>query len=141
MSEKVIVTLRSAPSVSVDVPDSVKEGKEKRPLKRSRFGAIRLFPGVPSTVTQDELEHIRRKHPAVAERLEVRPYVESTRVDRRGISEAELEKLAAAEGLDHLKPRAQVEKLRTRGKLAGRKRPAPPPEKPKAKRKLNGNGG
>ena len=107
MSKK-IVMLRSAPSETVEVPEEV---------PRSCFGALRLFPGIPKTVTQEELDHVQATRPEVFERLEVRPYVESRRVDVRGASEAELEQLAVAEGIGHLPHAAQVRKLRERGRL------------------------
>jgi hypothetical protein len=106
---KHIVTLRSAPSETVEVPEEVKV--------RSCFGALRLFPGVPKAVTKEELKHIETARPDVFERLEVRPYVESRRVDLRGVSEAEIAALARTEGLEHLRPAEQVRQLRERGKL------------------------
>jgi hypothetical protein len=117
MNGKMIVTLRSAPPVSVEVPAVVKYDGTEREVKRSCFGALRLFPGLPKTVTEDELEHIKRKEPEVYARLEIRPYVESKRVDRRGASEADVERMAEAEGVAHLRPKARDARLRARGKL------------------------
>jgi len=149
---KVTVTLRSAPSESIEVPTQVKYKKEKEvtKLERSCFGAIRLFPGIPKAITKDELEHIKKTRADLFARLDVKPYVESKRVDKRGISEADAEKLAKAEGLDHLKPKVQLEKLQERGKvtrpkkrenaprLEGKKGAALTPAKRKPR---NGNGG
>jgi hypothetical protein len=115
--KKTIVTLRSAPSESIEVPKTVKDGTKDRALERSCFGALRLFPGVPKTITTDELEFIKEKQSEVFLRLEVRPYVESKRVDVRGASEADIEKMAAEEGLGHLRLRDQVDRLQKRGKL------------------------
>lgn len=114
MTEKTIVTLRSAPSVSVEVPDE-QEGKT---LQRSCFGALRLFPGIPKTITKDELEHLKKNQPDVFARLTVQPYVESKRVDRRGAGEADVRRLAEEAGISHLPHRKQVEVLRERGKLS-----------------------
>lgn len=120
MTERTIVTLRSAPSESLEIPEEF-GGKT---LQRSCFGAIRLFPGVPKTVTRDELEQIKRGRPDVFARLTVQPYVESRRVDRRGASEADVHRLVEGEGLSHLPHARQVEVLRERGKM-----PANAPEK------------
>lgn len=120
MTERTIVTLRSAPSESIEVPGEF----GGRALQRSCFGAIRLFPGVPKTVTRDELEQIKRGRPDVFARLTVQPYVESRRVDRRGATEADVHRLAEEAGISHLPHARQVEVLRKRGKM-----PANAPEK------------
>jgi len=125
MTERTIVTLRAAPSASVEVP----EKKDGKTLQRSCFGALRLFPGIPKTVTRDELEHIKQAEPDLYNRLTVQPYVESKRVDRRGAGEAEIAKLAEQEGIAHLPHARQVELLRERGKI--RVPEAAPEEKPK----------
>lgn len=142
---KVIVTLRSAPPESVEVPKYVKgkKGKGGEPVEteRSCFGALRFFPGIPKTVTADELEYVKSSDAELARRLAVRPYVESKRVDRRGATEAEVEALAETEGVGHLGLGRKVEVLRRRGKL--KVKPTEPP-KPKAEvkttRRKNGNG-
>jgi hypothetical protein len=124
--KKTIVTLRSAPAVSVEVPEHFprargEKGEPKR-LERSGFGALRLFPGVPRTVSCDELEFIRRHQPEVAARLDSRPYVESKRVDYRGATESEIEAAAAEAGISHLPLAAQCDRLQKTGKI---KRPDP----------------
>lgn len=128
--DKFVVTLRTAPSEAVEVPDE---------LKRSCFGALRFFPGIPKTVTKDELEFIKSNNADLHKRLHVRSYVESKRVDKRGASEAQIEKLADEAGIGHLKLGRKVEVLEKRGLL---KKVAPPKkvEPPKATRKRNGNG-
>jgi hypothetical protein len=113
MTERKIVTLRAAPSASVEIP----EEKGGRRLQRSCFGALRLFPGIPKTVTLDELECIKREEPDLYAQLTVQPYVESKRVDRRGVAEAELARLAEAEGISGMPPQRQLRVLRERGKL------------------------
>lgn len=132
MTEKKIVTLRSAPSVSVEVPDS----QDSKTLQRSCFGAIRLFPGIPKTVTKDELEFIEKTDPDLYGRLVVQPYVESKRIDRRGVAESEVDRLAAEEGIAHLSHGKQVEVLRSRGKIskAASRKVELVEEKPTAKR-------
>ena len=123
MSAKKIVIFRGrgAPA-TVEFPEG-----EKAP-KRSCFGALRLFPGIPRAVTAEELAFIEKKHPAVYAELEVRPYVESRRVDRRGATEAEVERLAAEAGISHLPNARVLEILRERGKLKD-----PPRTRPAAK--------
>ena len=111
---KVIVTLRTAPTVSIEIPTGV---------ERSCFGALRLYPGVPRAITKGELAHLQKAVPGVCARLETKAYVESKRIDVRGASEAEISKLAAAEGLDHLPIDAQLTRLRERGKLPARRAP------------------
>ena len=148
MKDKKIVTLRSAPPVSVEVPSVVKgdDGKERK-VERSCFGALRLFPGLPKAVTEDELEHIKNTEPGMFARLVIQPYVESKRVDVRGVTESEVEKMAEEEGISHLKPKERDKKLRERGKLkrpekrkAAKPEPSKAPEKPTSvKRKPNGN--
>lgn len=115
--DKRIVTLRSAPSETVEVPPRFEFKDGEREVARSCFGALRLFPGVPKTVTADELEFVERERPAIRRRLEVREYVESRRVDRRGMSEADLTALAKAEGLEHLSHSDLVARLRASGRL------------------------
>ncbi len=85
MSKKVIATLRSGPSASIEIPSGV---------QRSCFGAIRLFPGIPRAITTEEFEHVRAKYPTLCARIQINKYVESTRVGARGISETDLEVLA-----------------------------------------------
>lgn len=128
--KKVIVTLRSGPSASIEVPSG---------LQRSCFGAIRLFPGIPKAIATEEYEYIRAKYPAFSARLEVGKYVESTRVGTRGISEADLEALVKQEGLAHLKLKAQVKKLWERGKLPVRRIVSAEGTK-RTRRIRNGNG-
>jgi len=112
---RAIVTLRSAPSVSIDIPAQEEGAKQ---IQRSCFGAIRLFPGVPKAVTKDELDHIKATMPEVFLRLTIQPYVESKRVDLRGVAEADVSKLAAEEGIEHLSHARQVDLLRERGQIA-----------------------
>jgi hypothetical protein len=117
----VVVTLRSAPPASVDVPEHFPRvrGKpdEPKPIERSVVGALRMFPGVPKAVTSDELAYVETTRRDVAERLDVRPYRESKRKDHRGATEAEVREVAVAEGVEHLSARKQVEVLVDRGKL------------------------
>jgi hypothetical protein len=154
MMDKVIVTLRSTPAASVDVPKhfpklrGAKGEGDPKEIARSCFGALRFFPGVPKTITKDELEFVRLHHGEVAARLDDRPYVESKRLDYRGKSEKEIAELAEKEGVGHLPLKTQVERLQARGKLE-----KPDPKKstetrlegkttPKAAPKNgNGNGG
>ena len=138
---KVIVTLRTSPSVSVEIPNSkTVEGKEVE-LKRSVFGALRFFPGIPKAITTDELEFIRATRPDLDRRkLNERPYVESKRVDRRGASEAEVEAKAEKEGLSHLPHGRKLEVLTRRGKISKPTPKAVKSEPAKATRKRNGNG-
>ncbi len=152
MMDKVIVTLRSTPAASVEVPKhfpklrGAKEKGDPKEIGRSCFGALRFFPGVPKTITKDELEFLRIHRGDVAGRLDDRPYVESKRIDYRGATEADIAALAEKEGVGHLKLKDQVARLRERGKLE-----KPDPKKssetrlegkdsPKAKSKTNGNG-
>jgi len=125
--KKFVITLRRGPSIQVDVPETTGKGKDKRKVERSAFGAIRVYPGIPKTVTKDELDVIKAAHPSV--RLEVNPYVESKRVDRRGASEAEVAALAEKEGISNLSFAEQVRVLRKRGKIV-----APVKNAPKASR-------
>jgi hypothetical protein len=119
--KKVIVTLQGGATASVEVPEAFprrRRAKGKaRAIARSVFGAIRFFPGVPKAISGDELEYIRAHRGDVSGRLEVRPYVESKRVDYRGASEAEIERLADEGGIAHLGLSAKVERLAERGKL------------------------
>ena len=105
---KVTVTLRAAPRVSFDIPETV---------ERSCFGALRFFPGIPRACSTGELAYIKEHHPNDYRRLLVSSYVESRRVDRRGASEAEIERRARQEGLEHLPFVKKVAELRRRGKL------------------------
>lgn len=131
MAKKVIATLRSGPSASIEVPSGI---------KRSCFGAIRLFPGIPKTIMMEEYEYVRNKLPALGARLQIGKYVESKRVGARGISEADLEALADREGLSHLKLKSQVAKLRERGKLPILKSSDGEKMKRTTRRIRNGNG-
>lgn len=118
---KVIVTLRSAPSESVEIPKYKKKEKgakgERVEITRSCFGALRFFPGIPKAVTKDELEYIKKNDAELRRRLKTRPYVESKRVDKRGASESEVEALAESEGIGHLPMKRQIEILKKRGKI------------------------
>lgn len=135
--KKVIVTLRDAPNVSVEVPAEFPQKRRKRGEKaekpkkidRSVFGAIRLFPGVPKTISADELEFVRVNRPTVFGRLDSRPYVESKRIDYRGVTEGEVEALAEKEGIGHLDFSKKLERLGERGKISKRvpRKPAPIP--------------
>jgi len=117
MMNKVIVILRSTPSVSIEVPNTVVIDGNKKEIKRSCFGALRLFPGVPKSISKDELEYIKNTEVVIYSYLEKKQYVESKRIDIRGASEADIEKLAKDGGLDHLKVKVQLQKLQERGKL------------------------
>lgn len=41
------------------------EGGEPRDFKRSCEGALHIRPGASTTLTADELEHLRKSHPAI----------------------------------------------------------------------------
>jgi len=103
--KKVIVTLRDQPAASVEIPEGV---------ERSCFGAIRLFPDVPRAISAAELEHLRAHEPALFRRLFVQPYVESQRIDRRGMSEAEVNRRATRFGFGHLPHARQLVALKER---------------------------
>jgi|GEM_PF-5532523 len=142
---KIVVTLSRGPALSVDVPDEYRVGRGKlavtKQVERSCFGAVRLYPGLPKTISTTELEYVKDKNPKLADMLSVRPYVESKRVDKRGCTEAELEALADKEGISHLKPARKLKVLCERGKLAAPKVSATVVEdKPKRRRNGNGNG-
>jgi hypothetical protein len=130
--KKVIVTLSSGPAVSLEFPEvfSRKRGEkaEARKIERSVFGAVRLFPGIPKAISASELEYVRAHRKDLIPRLLARPYVESRRVDRRGVSEGELERLAEKEGVGHLPTRRKIEVLTERGKI-----PKPEPKKAEGK--------
>ncbi len=117
--KRVIVTLRRGAQVEVEVP----EESGGRKLERSTFGAIRIFPGVPKAISTDELAHIKATRPEV--RLEVQPYVESKRVDRRKFSEAVVGSHADAHGLRHLPFAEQLRHLQTSGEKSKPKRNPP----------------
>lgn len=137
--KKCIATLVSAPAESVEIPVHFpqKRGDESEPrlIERSAFGALRFFPGIPRTISCDECEFIRSEQPDVLERLEISKYVESKRVDYRGATEAEIEKLAEEAGIGHLSLADQCVRLEVTKKL---KRPKP--ENASAT-KLGGGGG
>lgn len=122
--KKVTVTLRDSPNASVEVPEEFPRRKRARGTKakakkieRSAFGAIRLFPGIPKAISVDELEYVKIHRSDVFKRLESRAYVESKRIDYRGKTEAEIEALAAGEGLSHLPTPRQIARLVERKKL------------------------
>lgn len=49
-----------------DFPEKLDvEGSEPRDFKRSCEGALHIRPGASTTVTADELEHLRKNHPSV----------------------------------------------------------------------------
>jgi hypothetical protein len=140
--KKVIVTLSSGPAASVEFPEVFprkrKEKGDPVKIERSVFGAVRLFPGIPKAISASELDYLRAHRKELFPRLLARPYVESKRVDRRGVSEGELEKLAEKEGIAHLGTRRKVEVLTERGKIPKPEpkkeavKPAPEPPKRKA---------
>ena len=101
MTEKVILTLRSAPSVSIEVTDER--------CQRSCYGALRFYPGIPKTITKEELAYIEKTDKGVVSRFDVRAYVESKRIDKRGITERQVEELALKKGVDHLPFARKVE--------------------------------
>lgn len=153
-----IATLRAAPPASVDVPENFprargeKADAKKRPIERSVVGALRLFPGVPKAVTEDEVAYIKAHRLDVATRIDVRPYVESKRKDHRGVTEVELKELATKEGVDHLPLKKQVKVLTERGKLEkpkpvkgvkpkAMKRPVKAPDLPSGSSGSGGKGG
>jgi hypothetical protein len=122
-----IVTLRSNPAASVDVPGKFprergKKAGEAKTIERSVVGALRLFPGIPKTVTEDELDYMTRHRTDVATRLDRREYVESKRKELRGCTEAEVRERAEAEGVGHLPFKGQEKALLDRGKLVPPKR-------------------
>lgn len=102
--KKVIVTLRGAPAETFEIPEGV---------ERSCFGSLRLFPGVPRAISAEEREHLKKTH--VEPRLNVRPYVESRRVDKRGATESEIVAAAEKAGVSHLPMQRQIEVLLERG--------------------------
>lgn len=128
--KKLNATLRSAPAASIEVPEDFPPSREEarearkrgeepktRSIERSGFGALRLFPGVPRAISEDELEYIRGHRADVGRRLTVSPYVESKRLDYRGKTEADIEALAEGEGIGHLGFAQKVERLEESGKL------------------------
>lgn len=142
---KIVVTLSRGPALSLDFPEEYRAGRGKKAtakqVERSCFGAVRLYPGLPKTISTTELEYLKDKEPKVAALLSVRPYVESKRVDKRGCTEAQLEKLAAEEGVSHLKPARKLAVLKERGKiqaLAPKVSATVPAEKPKRRRNVDG---
>lgn len=136
--KKVTVTLRSGPYVSLEFPEEYRpaRGADLQKVERSCYGAVRLYPGLPKAISASELAYLEAKQPELAAKLLVRPYVESRRVDKRGCSEAELERLAEQEGLSHLVPARQLEVLKQRGKLQSRK-PLPKPVQAAPKKKAS----
>lgn len=119
--KKLIAILRSTPACTVDVPATFpkKKGDENEPreIERSCFGALRFFPGIPKAISVDEMEYVRLERADLYPRFDVRPYVESKRVDRRGATEDEIEKLAKSEGIEHLDFANALKRLRQRGKI------------------------
>lgn len=120
--KKVIVTLRDQPAGSVEVPREFprrRGEKEKKSvdIERSCFGCLRFFPGVPRTISEDELAYIEGWRGDLFGRLDRRPYVESKRVDYRGASESAIEALAEKEGIGHLDLPRKVARLTERRKL------------------------
>lgn len=125
--KKVIVTLKVGPSQDVDVPDQYRVGRGRRAtnraVQRSCFGCLRLYPGLPKAVSEDELSWIEAKLPVLFEKLAVRPYVESRRADKVGCSEADVEAAAEASGLGHLRYGDKVRTLKQRSTLPVQKTP------------------
>lgn len=126
--DRVIVILRRGPQVSLEFPEGV---------ERSCYGAIRLYPGIPKTLSGAELKHLEKHRPDCHELLSVRPYVESQRVDKRGCTESELNQLAESNGLGHLPISLQLQRLKEKGKLPLKKDKAPEtaPERPERERR------
>ena len=71
---KVIVTLLGGRRLQVDVPAEHKGRK----LERSVYGAVRLHPNVPRTLSKDELDYVREREPKAE--LRVQKYAEAKRV-------------------------------------------------------------
>ena len=109
---KVIVTLRDQPATSVEIPEATSAGGKLQAIERSCFGAIRLFPDVPKAISKSELDYLKVREPALFRRLFVQPYVESHRIDRRGMSEAEVNRRATRFGFGHLPHAKQVAALK-----------------------------
>lgn len=144
--DKMIATLRSSPPASVEVPAVFPRKRgvegESRSIERSVFGALRFFPGIPKTISADEVRYLRHFEPAVFARLDLRKYVASKRVDYRGKGEKEIEALAAKEGIAHLPLAKQVERLVERKKLEiPPKSASSRTEFSKPRKGGNGNGG
>jgi hypothetical protein len=109
--QKIVLTLRRGPAESFEFPEKV---------ERSCFGSIRLFPGLPKTVSEDEYKWICKKRPELVPFLEASAYVESKRVDKR-ISEAHVNELAKEHGLENLPFGHQCERLKKLGLLKPKK--------------------
>lgn len=129
MTGKVIVTLQSAPSVSVEVPEYKDKAKQTK-IERSCFGALRFYPGIPKTITVDELDFIQKEKKELASKLKSAPYVESKRVDKRGVTEAELNRLSKDHAIEHLSHARKIEVLKAKGAIKASK----PVSEPVAKR-------
>lgn len=140
--KKVIVTLQGGATATVEVPDTFPKKRgvktKAKKIERSVFGAIRLFPGIPKAVSEDELEFIKLGRKELFGRLEIRKYVESKRVDYKGATEADIEALAEAEGIGHLDLPKKIEVLVEREKI---KTPTVSTETRILSPKKNGNGG
>ena len=111
MNDKLIVTLRSAPSISFEIT--------AKDVKRSCFGALRFYPGIPRTVTAGEFEQMKKQVKGIEKKFDVRPYVESKRLDKRGATESEITALSTSEGIDHLSFHRKIEVLGKRKKISG----------------------
>lgn len=98
-----LVILRTPPSDEVDFPPDLGG--------RATFGALRLHPGVQTAVSESELRFMESKRPDLMKRLHISPYVESRRVDRRGYTEAEVDRAAAEAGIPVQTPFAIKVKL------------------------------
>ena len=104
-----IVLLNSYPFVSVEFPKEI--------TNRSCEGELRIYPHLPKPITDDELAYIKDKFPDIFYRLNVKPYIESKRVDKRGITETDIHRLAEHEGIAHLPLKKQIATLERRGKI------------------------
>ena len=71
---KVIVTLLAGRPLQVDIPDEHNGNK----VERSLYGAIRLFPNVPRTISADELAFVKEKEPNA--KFREQKYVETKRL-------------------------------------------------------------
>jgi len=100
---KKVLTLKRGHVLSFDMPE---EGVE-----RSCFGAIRLFPGTPRVVTEDELRLMLAANSDFEALVSIADHVESRRSDRRVGGDAPRSPAPAAEE----KPAKQKKGGRVRG--------------------------
>lgn len=111
MNKKYIITLASGSAETFDVPGYDARGDV---IQRSCFGALHLYPNVPRGITEGELEYIRGARPDIYVRAHVSPYVESKRIDHRGVSEGEVQRTADKLGVGDKTHGEQLQILRER---------------------------